>query len=273
MEFRAQMLAEGGSPGPPCRGMPNRAAYLAFGSVFRIAVSACRPGDICSPLNSAPAIVSDSRNEVQGAAPETKICRMPTCGRWCALCGGHQLTTASPVAPCCLAGLPLDTNSPRTSHGWPSAVLRPDGAVRAHLGGHRRQAGLAHADQVRGDAGRRRALDAFGHVFLPTACPAPSRPRLSCMAAGPPATSAPSTAAPPPSPTRCPACSTCWWTMQASGVSRASVAECCDATPVSGGTCCCGAKSPFRCQHGPACPHLLAAGCTPRRMAWAAASL
>ena len=28
MEFRAQMLAEGGSPGPPCRGMPNRAAYL-----------------------------------------------------------------------------------------------------------------------------------------------------------------------------------------------------------------------------------------------------
>ena len=29
MEFRAQMLAEGGSPGPPCRGMPNRAAYLS----------------------------------------------------------------------------------------------------------------------------------------------------------------------------------------------------------------------------------------------------
>ena len=33
MEFRAQMLAEGGSPGPPCRGMPNnRAAYLLPGS-------------------------------------------------------------------------------------------------------------------------------------------------------------------------------------------------------------------------------------------------
>lgn len=63
-------------------------------------------------------------------------------------------------------------------------------------------------------------IDCCSSSLFNTTTPCPCR--LSCLPAGPPATSALWIAAPPPSLTRCPACSTCWWTTQASGAFQAS---------------------------------------------------